>query len=128
MLRTFALKELSLLMVLNLIGLILDIIGVILLWKFGLPEDVSRTGQSRLVTIQSKQEEVNKAKLYDFLSKLALFLLILGFGFQIAGSLKTQYGAKQNQKDQEEMDQNKNLDKERFEIIHKPKYPIWAQI
>ena len=64
-------------------GLVLDIAGAILLWKYGLPESISREGTITLSIGQVDEAEVAKAKTYDCWSKLGLTLLILGFIFQL---------------------------------------------
>ena len=69
------------------LGLLLDIIGVVLLWCFGLPPDVRREGQSYILAEGEDQTEKRKAKLYDCLSKLGLFLIIFGFIVQIVGNV-----------------------------------------
>ncbi|MBP7806762.1 hypothetical protein KA057_03705 [Candidatus Gracilibacteria bacterium] len=69
--------------IINSIGLIADIIGAILLFKFGLPEDISRSGAFFIVTNQVDEEERNKAEKYDFWGKIGLILLIVGFIFQL---------------------------------------------
>ena len=67
----------------NSIGLLLDIAGAILLWKYGLPESISREGTIPLVIGQIDGAEVAKAKTYDCWSKFGLTLLILGFVLQL---------------------------------------------
>jgi hypothetical protein len=79
-------RPLMLYLVLNSAGLLLDIIGVVLLFKFGLPEDISRTGTGFLITHQD-EDEVKRAKLYDRLGMLGLALLIAGFALQLASNL-----------------------------------------
>ena len=67
----------------NSLGLFLDIIGVILLFRFGLPQDVRRGGESFLLIEGVDQREAAKAKWYDRISYVALALIISGFGLQI---------------------------------------------
>lgn len=67
----------------NSIGLVLDIAGVILLYQYGLPEPLSRTGAKHLILEQSDAAEADKAKRYDCLARVGVSLLILGFGFQL---------------------------------------------
>lgn len=68
---------------LNISGLVLDIVGVVLLFKFGLPPNgVSRRGPSLLLE-QDDPERSNKVKLYDRISYAALAILIVGFTLQI---------------------------------------------
>jgi len=64
------------------IGLILDIIGAIIIFRFGLPENISRTGNQYIVTSRKDQSEIDKAKLYDFMSLIGISLLIIGFILQ----------------------------------------------
>lgn len=67
----------------NDIGLLLDIFGAILLFKFGLPDSIDREGHCHIITEQVDEEEIKKGKLYDKLGKIGLVLLILGFIFQL---------------------------------------------
>lgn len=71
------------------IGLILDIIGAYLIFKYGLPEEVSRTGSIGLILEQEDEEEKEKGKKYDTFSKIGFYLLILGFIFQFVSSIKS---------------------------------------
>ncbi|MFS8159415.1 MAG: hypothetical protein ACMG6E_04220 [Candidatus Roizmanbacteria bacterium] len=70
----------------NSFGLIFDIVGVILLWKFGLPESIDRNGQIHLILEQTDISEDAKAKKYDFYSKIAIAFLIAGFILQLASN------------------------------------------
>jgi hypothetical protein len=67
------------------IGLMLDIVGVLLLWKFGLPESIDRSGAVYLVSEEVDQTEVAKAKLYDRLGRLGIGLIATGFALQLVG-------------------------------------------
>jgi hypothetical protein len=78
-------------------GLILDIVGVILIWFFGLPPELNRSGRDTFVSLKINESEKRKAKIYDFISATALLLLILGFALQIVYSLQSQNAAKLNQ-------------------------------
>lgn len=69
------------------IGLILDIMGAYLIFKYGLPEEVSRTGSIGLILEQEDEEEKAKGKKYDKFSKIGFYLLILGFVFQLVSSI-----------------------------------------
>lgn len=68
---------------LNIIGLSLDIVGVILLFFFGLPPSISRDGTNFIILEQKDEKEAKRAKIYDFLSRIALILLVVGFFLQI---------------------------------------------
>ncbi len=69
------------------IGLTLNIIGTLLIWKFGLPEPISRTGAIHLILEQTDQGEIKRAKRYDRFSLLGVILLALGFLLQLFGIL-----------------------------------------
>ncbi len=73
--------------VLVAIGLLLDIAGVVLLWRFGLPAEVSRTGASSLLLEETDEAQIGKARRYDQLSHLAIGLLVTGFTLQLVGTL-----------------------------------------
>ena len=70
----------------NTLGLVFDVLGVVLLWKFGLPEDVSRSGSIGYSVCDPIESEKKKAKLYDCLSHWALFFIVLGFVLQICSN------------------------------------------
>ena len=67
----------------NSAGLLLDILGVVLLYKYGLPEEISRKGTGPTWTYGSDEKQKKKAKHYDMMSLLALGLLVFGFALQI---------------------------------------------
>ena len=67
----------------NSLGLFLNILGALLLWKFGLPESINRKGMFFLVLQSTDEKEIKKAKRYDKLSILAVLLLVLGFILQL---------------------------------------------
>ena len=67
----------------NSAGLLLDIIGVCLVFKFGLPEDVRRSGASFLRLENDDPVEAAKAARYDSWARVGLLLLIAGFAVQI---------------------------------------------
>ena len=71
----------------NSFGLILDIIGAYLLFKFGLPPSIDRTGVEHLVGGEIDSAEVKKGKLYDSRSAIGFKLLILGFVFQLVSNI-----------------------------------------
>ena len=66
----------------NSLGLALDVVGVILIWRYGLPEHINRNGAQHLLLEGADESEQKKAARYDLLSRLGLLLLILGFGLQ----------------------------------------------
>ena len=66
-------------------GLFLDIIGVSLLFRFGLPPVVSKTGDI-IYSIGVNEKEIQKARRYDRLSRAALYCLAVGFVLQIVSN------------------------------------------
>jgi hypothetical protein len=72
--------------VVNSIGLVMDVVGVFLLFKFGLPEDVRRKGQGYLLLEETDQIEIAKAKRYDCWARIALLLVVLGFMTQLVSN------------------------------------------
>lgn len=70
----------------NDIGLILDIIGALLLFKFGLPASIDREGHIHLITEQVDHEEITRGKIYERWGKIGLALLIIGFILQLASN------------------------------------------
>ena len=69
------------------VGLVLDIVGAILLFIYGLPENISREGYSNLVTEEVDEKEVRLANFYDRMGRLGLLLLISGFVLQLVANL-----------------------------------------
>ncbi|MBA4018305.1 MAG: hypothetical protein C0483_14155 [Pirellula sp.] len=67
----------------NTVGLACDIAGAYLIWKYGLPDDVSRHGRNYLVTEQVMEEEIARGRKYDRMSNIGFILLALGFGLQL---------------------------------------------
>ena len=72
--------------IINSLGLLFDIVGVVLLFCYGLPpEGVSRTG-AQLLSVGISQEAQEKAKRYVRFSWAALIFLVLGFVLQIVSN------------------------------------------
>jgi hypothetical protein len=69
------------------IGLILDIIGAILIYRFGLPDEVSRSGTTVIIIEHEDENEKLKALKYDKYSRIGFWLLIMGFMFQLISSI-----------------------------------------
>jgi len=70
----------------NSIGLVLDITGAILLWRYGLPEPLSREGHIFLAVEQTDTHEIAKAKTYDRWAKVGLTSLVAGFFGQLVSN------------------------------------------
>ena len=67
----------------NSLGLVLAIAGVVLLWRFGLPEAVNRGGFGYIMLEGTDEAEKAKAQLYDRWARVGLFSLVAGFGLQL---------------------------------------------
>ena len=69
----------------NSIGLFLDIVGVVLLFRFGLPPDVSKTGGTvgAFGGGKSKEEAKGEYEHHERMSWIALGCLVIGFLSQI---------------------------------------------
>lgn len=72
--------------IVNSVGLLLDIIGVILIWRFGLPEQLDRYGAQALLLEQTDESQITKAASYDTWSRCGLWLLIGGFSLQLVSN------------------------------------------
>lgn len=68
---------------LNTIGLILDAVGVILLFFFGLTKNISKTGSVNFVFQGKDENEIKKWKIYNFLSIIGFVFVVSGFTIQI---------------------------------------------
>lgn len=69
--------------IVNSLGLIFGIIGSFLIWKFGLPPSVDRTGAQHIILEQRDETEVVKGRKYDFRSGVGFWFLIASFIFQL---------------------------------------------
>ena len=67
------------------VGLVLDIVGAILLFKFGLPPDFDPLGRDFIMTSTENTEERAKGRRYRFWGQIGLICLVLGFAGQLLG-------------------------------------------
>ena len=75
--------------VVNSVGLLFDIAGVVLLFRFGLPpEDISKTGGTQIVYGGGKSQEVAQKEYHHYrrMSFIALGCLVAGFSLQIVSN------------------------------------------
>lgn len=72
---------------LNIVGLILGIIGSVLLFKYGLPEDINKRGLTLLACEGENEEEKKKYKQYKSWGKVGLGFLVVGFVLQFISSI-----------------------------------------
>ena len=73
--------------IINVIGMTFDIIGVLMLFKYGLPSDLNKHGTIFKVAEGFDQREVDQWKRYDRLSKIALTFIIIGFLMQVLSTV-----------------------------------------
>ena len=73
--------------ILNSVGLVFNIVGTLLVWRYGLPEPVNRDGAINIVAEQTDSSEARKAARYDCKARLGIGLLILGFALQLLSGL-----------------------------------------
>ena len=73
--------------IINSIGLLLDIFGMVLLFRYGLPENLDRGGRPFTIAANLPDKaEIRKARHHDRMGQLGLALLIAGFLFQLASN------------------------------------------
>lgn len=75
--------------IINVIGLTFDIIGVLMLFKYGLPSDINKNGHISIITTQVDNDEIHKYKKYKRLSYIALSSIIIGFILQALSTIWT---------------------------------------
>ena len=68
-------------------GLVFDIIGALLIFKYGIPPRIDPQGHQHLILEQIDEDEKAKAATYIKRSEVGIGLLILGFALQLAGNL-----------------------------------------
>lgn len=69
--------------ILNTIGLVLTILGVLGLFRFGMPFHVPTKGVMTLSLSQTSDEDIARERAFGRLAMLSLALVITGTGFQI---------------------------------------------
>lgn len=70
------------------IGLVLDIVGVILIFRFGLPTPTATADVLNVQFGPKEDDELDqKRRRYDTISKVGLLLIALGFVLQFVGSM-----------------------------------------
>jgi hypothetical protein len=72
--------------VFTIIGLLANLAGVILLFRYGMPYAVRTGGANFIITEQKDQNAISREKWYSLLGWLGLGLIVLGTLFQIIGA------------------------------------------
>jgi hypothetical protein len=70
----------------NSVGLVCDIVGAVLIWRYGLPETITRSGTVYLVTEETDEAEKAKARRYDRTARCGIALLVGGFVLQLVSN------------------------------------------
>ncbi len=70
----------------NSLGLFLDIVGALLLIKFGIPPKIDREGHQHLILEQVDESEIARAKTFDRWSTFAISLIVAGFVLQLVSN------------------------------------------
>jgi len=68
------------------VGLLLDMIGVGLIFFFGISSVFELSGHQMIVTKEQNNLEVKKEARFKRYSRIGLILIFLGFSFQIIGN------------------------------------------
>lgn len=70
----------------NSTGLVFDIIGAVLIYRYGLPEPISRSGANHLILEQTNETEIAMAKRYDCFARCGILLLVVWFALQLVSN------------------------------------------
>jgi hypothetical protein len=73
--------------IVSCLGLVLDILGAILIFRFGLPASINPEGHSFLLLEETDEAMKRTAARYDFRGRIGMYLLIAGFAGQLIGQL-----------------------------------------
>ena len=66
------------------LGLLIDIVGVLLLWVFGFPAaEISRVGKDNVGVSNREDGQIATPKVYESRARLALSLILIGFVLQM---------------------------------------------
>lgn len=68
------------------IGLALDMLGIIIIFFFGISPRLDIKGNTYRVSGEVDENEIRKAKIYKLLSWIGLILIFMGFLFQFIGN------------------------------------------
>ena len=69
--------------IVNSVGLVLGIIGTFLVWKFGIPESISKDGSIGIILEKTDDSQIQKWQDYNFRSKMGLLMLMASFALQL---------------------------------------------
>jgi hypothetical protein len=72
--------------ILNIAGLCFDIVGIIILYRFGLLAELTAATLNS-PDIKNEPDWERESKQYGWISKLGLILIVLGFLFQLSANI-----------------------------------------
>ncbi len=72
---------------LSIVGLFLNIIGTLIIIKYGVPNDLKKNGEGFLLLEQEDKKEKNKYQEYKKLQNIGLIYLLIGFILQLFSQL-----------------------------------------
>jgi hypothetical protein len=75
--------------VLNLIGLTLNLAGVLILFRYGMPFHVPTKGAVHLILEQTDQAEIELERRYEIYGYIGLIFLVVGTILQMAGAWRS---------------------------------------
>jgi hypothetical protein len=73
---------------LNIIGLVLNLVGVIILFRYGMPFHVPTGGAIHLVAEQVDAAEKALESWYEIFGYLGLLAIVVGTGMQVVGAYR----------------------------------------
>jgi hypothetical protein len=68
------------------LGLFVSIIGVCMIWAFGLPQRYDAETRAYIAGVELRESEMKRARLHDIASTTGIFLLLCGFLLQFIAS------------------------------------------
>ncbi|RVC81955.1 MAG: hypothetical protein EOS76_01270 [Mesorhizobium sp.] len=72
---------------LNILGLAFSLIGVVVLFRYGMPYKVRTGGVTHLITHEIDEAEVELEGRYQKYGRGGLILIVLGTAFQVAANI-----------------------------------------
>jgi hypothetical protein len=73
---------------LNIIGLVLNLVGVIILFRYGMPFHVPTGGAVHLITGQVDAAEKALESGYEIFGYIGMIAIVVGTGMQIVGAYR----------------------------------------
>ena len=71
----------------SVVGLVLNLGGVLMLFQFGMPYRTRRGGSSRLLREDVDKADKRQERTYSFMGWVGIALVVIGTAFQILGAV-----------------------------------------